>query len=146
MSAWPPHVTVATVVEKDGCYLLVEEIDNGKIVFNQPAGHLDPDESLTDAALRETLEETAWHVELTGVAGIALYTAPSNGVTYYRTTFIAKAVKHDSSLSLDEGIVRAVWMDYETILANRDKMRSPLVIKTIDQVRNGHNYPLTMVY
>ncbi|WP_017132370.1 NUDIX domain-containing protein, partial [Pseudomonas agarici] len=84
---WQPHITVATVVEDNGRFLLVEELQNGQVVFNQPAGHLDPDESLSEAAIRETLEETGWDVELTGVIGIYLYTAPSNGVTYQRVCF-----------------------------------------------------------
>ncbi len=90
---WPPHVTVAVVVEQDGRYLMVEEKDEmvAGLVFNQPAGHLDPGEGLLEAALRETLEETGWEVELTGVVGISLATAP-NGITYYRTSFAARPV------------------------------------------------------
>ncbi|WP_343586978.1 NUDIX domain-containing protein, partial [Pseudomonas sp.] len=76
---WQPHITVATIVEHEGKFLFVEEFKAGQHVFNQPAGHLEPNETLPQAALRETLEETAWEVELTGVVGIYLYTAPSNG-------------------------------------------------------------------
>ena len=81
---WKPHITVATVVEDNGRFLMVEELKGERAVLNQPAGHLDPNESLIDAAIRETLEETGYDVELTGVIGIYLYTAPSNGVTYQR--------------------------------------------------------------
>lgn len=88
--SWQPHITVATVVERDGKFLFVEEFKAGQHVFNQPAGHLEANETLAQAALRETLEETAWDVELTGVVGIYLYTAPSNGVTYQRICFAAR--------------------------------------------------------
>src|ERR1700756_5172493 len=84
---WLPHITVATIVEDNGRFLMVEELKGGRAVLNQPAGHLDPNETLTEAAVRETLEETGWDVEATGIVGIYLYTAPSNGVTYQRGCF-----------------------------------------------------------
>ena len=90
---WQPHITVATVIEDQGRFLLVEEMAEGRAVFNQPAGHLEANESLLQAALRETLEETGWDVELTGVTGIYLYTAPSNGITYQRVCFAAKPLQ-----------------------------------------------------
>jgi ADP-ribose pyrophosphatase YjhB (NUDIX family) len=86
-------------------------------VLNQPAGHLDPDETLTEAAIRETLEETGWDVEPTSVLGIYLYTAPSNGVTYQRVCFIAKALKHHPDYQLDDGIVGAKWLTREELIA-----------------------------
>lgn len=105
---WQPHITVATIVEHEGKFLFVEEFKANQHVFNQPAGHLEPFETLPQAALRETLEETAWEVELTGVVGIYLYTAPSNGVTYQRICFAARPVRHHADLALDSDIVRAV--------------------------------------
>lgn len=143
---WQPHVTVATVIEKDGKFLLVEELAGGELVFNQPAGHLDPNETLEQAAVRETLEETGWHIELQGIVGIALYAAPSNGVTYHRTTFFARAIQQDENATLDDGIQRAVWLSYEDILQRSDRMRSKLVIRAIEQYRAGHQYPLSMIY
>ena len=143
---WQPHVTVATVIEKDDKYLLVEEYCNGELVFNQPAGHLDANETLEQAAVRETFEETGWHVQLQGVVGVALYTSPHNQVTYHRTTFYATAVEHDPEQVLDEGIERAVWMSYDDILASRDRMRSHLVIKCIEQYQQGHRYPIDLVF
>lgn len=143
---WYPHVTVATVVERDGKFLLVEEYAESGLVFNQPAGHLEAGETLQQAALRETLEETAWTVELQGVVGMGLYTSPRNNVTYQRTTFYATPKLHHSEQSLDDGILRAVWMSYEEILAESGRMRSELVIEVIQRYRNGHRYPLTMLY
>ena len=144
---WPPHVTVATVVEQDGRYLMVEEHDalSGGLVFNQPAGHLDPGERLIDAALRETLEETGWEVRLTGVVGISLATAP-NGITYYRTSFAAQPLQALETATLDPDIHAVHWMTYEEILANSARMRSPLVLPTIEQYRQGHCYPLELIY
>ena len=148
MNNWAPHVTVATVIEQDGKYLLVEERDktSGKMVFNQPAGHLEAGESLTTAALRETLEETGWEIELLGVLGIALYQAPGNGVTYYRTTFTGKPLRLVEHAELDPDIHEVHWLDYEAILANSDRMRSPLVLAAVGLQRRGICYPLDMIY
>lgn len=143
---WQPHVTVATVIEQDDKYLLVEEQGNGGLVINQPAGHLDPDESLLEAAVRETYEETGWRVALKGVVGIALYTSPLNGVTYHRTTFYADPVKHNPDIELDQGIERALWMTYEEMKAASARMRSHLVISAVEQYRQGHRYPLNMIF
>jgi len=147
MAIWLPHVTVATVIEDAGRYLLVEEPDkvSGELVFNQPAGHLEQSESLTTAALRETLEETGWEIELLGVLGVALYTAPDN-TTYFRTTFVGKPLRRVESASLDPDIHATHWLDYEAILANSARMRSPLVLAAIEQHRRGHCYPLDLIY
>ena len=144
---WPPHVTVATVVERDGRYLMVEERDElaGGLVFNQPAGHVDPGEKLLQAALRETTEETGWEVELTGVVGVSFATAP-NGITYYRTSFAASPLLELPGSALDPDIHAVHWMTYEEILANSARMRSPLVLPTVEQYRRGHHYPLDFVY
>lgn len=139
------HVTVATVVEQDGRYLLVEEIADGLRVFNQPAGHVELGETLSEAALRETLEETGWQVRLTHLLGCALYTAPSNGVTYYRTTFVAEPVTEVANAQLDEGIIGPVWMSWDEIVANETQMRSPLVKRVIEQYRHGTRLPLSSI-
>jgi 8-oxo-dGTP pyrophosphatase MutT (NUDIX family) len=143
---WTPHVTVAAVIEDNGRFLLVEERAEGALVFNQPAGHLERDETLLEAALRETLEETGWTVELQGVVGVGLYTAPGNGQTYHRTTFFGKPLHCDSTRALDDGIVRAVWLSFDEIQALSARMRSPLVARVIAQYLNGHRYPLSLIY
>lgn len=142
---WAPHVTVATIVERAGRFLLVYEEADGKQVYNQPAGHLDPHETLQEAAIRETLEETAWHVRLTGVVGVNLYEAPTNGITYVRTTFIAEAVSQDTERSLDAGIIEAVWLTYEEILERRAQLRSPMTLQIIDEYRAGRRFPLAVI-
>lgn len=143
---WIPHVTVATVVEHNGRYLMVEEHCSGRLLFNQPAGHLEANESLQQAAVRETLEETGCTVQLKGLVGVGLYTSPNNGITYHRTTFFAELIAEDSDYQLDEGIERAAWMSYDEIVANAARMRSDMVIGTIDQYQNGHRYPLNMIF
>ena len=147
MNRWTPHVTVACVIARDGRYLMVEERDKitGKLVFNQPAGHLEADESLAQAALRETLEETGWHIRLTHVLGIALHQHATNGVTYYRTTFVAQALAQQQDAVLDPDIHAVHWLDYEAILAHSDRMRSPLALTVIERHRQGNFYPLDLI-
>ncbi|WP_454253239.1 NUDIX hydrolase [Pseudomonas sp. Marseille-Q7302] len=142
---WHAHVTVATVVEDAGRFLLVEEEKQGRLVLNQPAGHLEPGESLIEAARRETLEETAWQVEIQGVIGIGLYVAPGNGVTYYRTAFHARPLVHKSERALDADITRAVWLTLDEIRAEQARLRSPLVLDAIEKYLDGHRYPLSMI-
>lgn len=143
--SWAPHVTVATIVERDGRFLLVYEEADGKQVYNQPAGHLDPDETLQEAAIRETLEETAWHVRLTGVVGVNLYEAPSNHITYLRTTFIGEAISHDPARPLDSGIIEAVWLTYDEIVERKAQLRSPMTLQIIEDYRAGRRFPLSVV-
>jgi 8-oxo-dGTP pyrophosphatase MutT (NUDIX family) len=143
--SWTPHVTVATIVAQNDRFLVVYEEADGKKVYNQPAGHLDPDETLYEAAVRETLEETGWTVKLTGVVGVNLYTAPSNNVTYLRTTFIADPVSHDPHRPLDTGIIDAVWLTYEELVARKDQLRSPMTLQIIEDYRSGRRFPLEVV-
>ena len=139
MMEWAPHVTVACVIEQDGRYLMVEERDKstGELVFNQPAGHLEPGESLAAAARRETLEETGWQVELIGVLAIALHRAPKSGITYYRTTFLARALQRMENVVIDPDIHAVHWFDYAEILARSARMRSPLALAVIQRQRQG---------
>lgn len=155
MNRWKPNVTVATVIERTvTCpitftpkqeYLLVHETRDGKNVYNQPAGHLDEGESLCAAAIRETLEETAWDITLESVVGVYRFVA-SNGTTYLRHAFSATADQYHPSKTLDDGIIEAVWLSYEQIVAKRDLMRSHMVIGVIDDYRQGHTYPLSLFH
>ena len=140
-------MTVATVVHRDGRYLMVQERDKttGQMVFNQPAGHVEAGETLTGAALRETLEETGWEVELTGFLGIAMYAAP-NGVTYCRHTFLARPLRALENAVLDPDITSIHWLSYEEITAESARMRSPLVLACIELQRGGTCYPLDLIY
>ena len=140
-----PHVTVATIIEDQGRFLLVEEMADGRAVFNQPAGHLEADESLMQAAVRETLEETGWDVELTAVTGIYLYTAPSNGVTYQRVCFAAKALQQRPQHPLDQGIIGPHWLSRDELAAQPQRWRSELVLRCIDDYLEGPHFGLELI-
>lgn len=143
---WLAHVTVATIVEDQGRFLLAEEISaDKKQVFNQPAGHLEANESLVEAAVRETLEETGWDVELTAVTGIYLYTAPSNGVTYQRVCFAARPVRHHPEHPLDDGILGARWLTRDELAGQPERWRSHLVLRCIDDYLKGERFPLALI-
>jgi 8-oxo-dGTP pyrophosphatase MutT (NUDIX family) len=142
---WQPDVTVATVVVADGRLLCVEERANGRLVLNQPAGHLEPDESLQDAALRETREETGWDVRLTGFVGAYQWKAPETGRHYLRMAFAAEPVHHDPDRPLDDGIVRALWMTPQELLDARDRHRSPLVWQVVSDHLAGQRFPLSLL-
>lgn len=139
-----PHVTVATVVEHEGKFLFVEELSGGCKVINQPAGHLEANETLQEAALRETLEETGCIVTLDGVLGVNLYTSPNNGVTYHRTTFTATLVEH-TDRALDEGILRSLWLRPEEARLFSSPPRSPLVLDAIERFCQGKIHSLELL-
>jgi 8-oxo-dGTP pyrophosphatase MutT (NUDIX family) len=140
-----PAVTVATIVERDGAYLLVEEETRGGLRLNQPAGHLELGESLAAGAARETLEETGWEVDPYALVGIYLWDALDNGATFLRITYAATPRDHQPERALDVGIVRALWMTYDEIVATRARHRSPLVLRCIDDFRTGRSFPLDVV-
>jgi ADP-ribose pyrophosphatase YjhB (NUDIX family) len=139
---WRPDVTVACIVPREGAFLLVEESVRGELVLNQPAGHLEPHETLGAAALRETLEETGWKVQLAHLVGIYQWTNPGTDSHFLRFTFAATAVDHDPTRRLDDGIVRAVWMTRDEIAAERERLRSPMVLRSVDDFLAGKRQPL----
>ncbi|MBY4677867.1 NUDIX hydrolase [Marinobacterium arenosum] len=143
---WTPHATVATIVERDGRFLLIEERASGSIVLNQPAGHVEEGERFIDAAVRETLEESAWHVDPEYLVGLYIYQAPANGVTYHRMCFYAKAREHEPERPLDDGILRTHWLTRDEIAARSDSLRSPMVLRCIDDYLAGQRYPLDFIY
>ena len=141
---WLPRLTVATIIERDGRFLLVEEYADGEeLVYNQPAGHLDEHETLAAAAIRETLEETAWEVQIDAIVGLYYWNHPK-GHTFVRTCFAGKALHHHPNQPLDRGIQRAVWLTREEIAALGPKLRSPMVLHCIDDYLAGKRYPLEL--
>ncbi|HEU4620591.1 MAG TPA: NUDIX hydrolase [Burkholderiaceae bacterium] len=150
MSIWKPSVTVAAVVHQDDRFLLVEEETSDGVLFNNPAGHLDPGESLVNAAIRETLEETAYTFVPNGWLGayMSRYTSTRTGedVTYLRFAFTGTVSGHDPTRALDVGILRAVWMTLDEVRACQHLHRSPLVMRCIDDYLAGQRLPLSALY
>ncbi|MEZ5671943.1 MAG: NUDIX hydrolase [Thiotrichaceae bacterium] len=141
---WIPHVTVAAVIESEQGFLLVEERTDDCVVFNQPAGHWDAGETLLEAVMRETLEETAWHFVPQAIVGIYTHTSTTNHITYLRICFCGTVTTHDPHRSLDTGVLRAVWMPHAAIVASQN-LRSPMVLRCIDDYLAGHRYPLSLL-
>jgi|TARA_Y100000310_G_scaffold313325_2_gene361560 8-oxo-dGTP pyrophosphatase MutT (NUDIX family) len=141
---WNPHITVATLVRQQNRFLLVEEWEEDALVLNQPAGHLDENESLEQGAVRETLEETGWRVQLRHISGIYLHTSPRTGITYLRTCYLADPIEQTEQ-PLDEGIERIIWMTRDEVKQQSSRWRSPLVLKCIDDHLKERAYPLSLI-
>lgn len=143
---WKPSVTVAAVIERDGHFLLVEEETSEGIRFNQPAGHLDPSESLEQAVVREAMEETAHEFTPTDLVGIYMsrYVSARTGqdITYLSFTFCGKVGARHNQL-LDVGILRTVWMSYDELVACQDRHRSPSLLQRVDDFLAGKRMPLS---
>ena len=137
-----PDLTVAAIVEREGEFLLVEERVRGALVLNQPAGHVEPGESPQAAVVRETFEETAWHFEPSALTGLYLWRHPENGRTILRLAFAGECTRHDPTRRLDRGIARALWLTRAQIAAHERALRSPMVLRCIDDYLRGERYPL----
>ena len=148
-NTWKPSVTVAAVIERDGRFLLIEEETSEGVKLNQPAGHLDPHESLQQAVVREVLEETAHDFTPTALVGMYMsrYCSKRRGtdVTYLRFTFCGTAGKeHD--VPLDDGIIRTLWMTRAEIAASEQRHRSPIVLRCVDDYLAGLRAPLALLH
>ena len=142
---WKPNVTVAAVIERDGKFLLVEENTSHGVRFNQPAGHLEAEESLLAAVVRETMEESACQFEPQHLVGIYRWYSPESDTTYLRFAFAGNMLAHHPERALDEGIIRATWMAIEEIRACRTHHRSPLVLRCVEDFLAGKRYPLDIL-
>ena len=148
-TVWKPAVVVAAIIEKDGLFLLVEENTPEGIRYNQPAGHLEPGESLEQAVVRETLEETAHDFLPTNLLGMYMmrYETPNGGEvrTFIRFAFVGElGNKHDRPL--DDGILRTVWMSHDEIAACRAQHRSPLLMQCVTDYLQGQRAPLSLLH
>lgn len=166
-SLWKPHVVVAALVERDGRFLMVEETTEDGVRYNQPAGHLESNESLIDAVVREALEETAHHFVPEALLGIYRWRArphpdplpltgegdlaslpdarPRSDRVYLRFAFTGRITRFDPALTLDAGILRAVWLTPNEINALKPQHRSPLVAQCIADYQSGRRYPLELL-
>lgn len=142
---WKPHTTVAAIIERDRRFLLVEERAGGKQVYNQPAGHLDPDESLIEAAIRETSEETAWDFIPEYISGIYKWNQPQTKRCFIRVAFVGQCHNHQQEKALDDGIIQALWLSRDELSAQPQKLRIPMVLRCIDDYLAGKRYPLELL-
>jgi len=144
---WKPNVTVAAIVEQDGKYLLVEEQpgERSGILLNQPAGHLDAGESIFQAIIRETREETAYTFVPEYIVGIYQWHCVRNDTTYLRFAFFGRVTDHDAEQLLDTGIIRAIWLDLDEIKELTHQHRSPLMLQCIIDYVAGGRYPLELL-
>ena len=149
IARWSPSVTVAAIIERDGRYLLVEEHTPEGLMLNNPAGHLDPGESLLDGAAREALEETARVFTPEALVGVYLSRfrrpATHEDVTYLRFAFCGPVGEPEAGRALDTGIVRTLWMDWDELQASAARHRSPLVLRSIGDHRSGVRHPLALL-
>jgi 8-oxo-dGTP pyrophosphatase MutT (NUDIX family) len=142
---WKPNVTVAAILERDGKFLLVEEETDDGIRFNQPAGHLECREALTDAAIREALEETGYTFVPEYLVGIYNWRTEAKDITYLRFAFGGRITGHDPERALDTGIIAARWLTLEEIRASHTQHRSPLILQGIEDWLAGKRYPLDLI-
>lgn len=141
---WTPRATVAAVIEREDKFLMVEEPADSGTVYNQPAGHLEKGESLTQAIIREVNEETAWHFTPRYILGLYRWQHPAKDKTYMRTTFVGTVDRHNPEQKLEDGIIEARWMSRADLIAQTDQLRSPLVLACIDDYLKGIRYPLEL--
>ena len=144
-SIWKPRTTVAAICQRDDRFLLVKEKVNGKIVYNQPAGHLDPNESLLDAVVRETLEETRYRFQPKALQGIYRFQPHAGSdMTYIRFLFRGE-VGEKVDGPLDDDIIAAEWLDYDEVCSCRARHRSPMVLQCIEDFLSRPGYPLDII-
>lgn len=142
---WIPHVTVAAVVEEKGRFLLVEEVVGGRRVFNQPAGHWEQGEDLVEAVIRETREETGYAFVPDAVLGIYRWDRPAGNASYLRVAFLGRLSGQDPAAPLDHGIIGPRWMSRDEMFAQAAVLRSPQVLRCVDDYLAGRRYPLDLL-
>lgn len=139
------ELTVAAMLEHDGRLLFVEERVRGRLVINQPAGHVEAGETLVEAVERETLEETGWTFRPDAIVGIYLWRPLKGRSAFLRVAFAGAGIAHDAKRALDDGIVRTLWLDRPALLARQAQLRSPMVLQAVDDYRAGRRWPLDLV-
>jgi 8-oxo-dGTP pyrophosphatase MutT (NUDIX family) len=143
--SWTPHVTVAAIIERQGRFLMVEEQTTEGLRLNQPAGHLEQGESLVQAVVRETREETARDFNPLVLIGVYRWQVPLKDLTYLRFCFHGETTEPLPGQPLDEAIVGLHWMSRSDLAERAGQLRSPLVLTCIDDYLHGHRYPLELL-
>jgi ADP-ribose pyrophosphatase YjhB (NUDIX family) len=142
---WTPHVTVAAIAEREGALLFVEEAIHGRLVLNQPAGHWEEDESLTDAVRREVLEETGYAFAPESLVGIYRWNVPDRDLTYLRFVFAGQVGPAPLRETLDRSVLRALWLSPEELQIEGDRLRSPMVLRCVEDYLAGRRFPLEIL-
>jgi 8-oxo-dGTP pyrophosphatase MutT (NUDIX family) len=142
---WKPHVTVAAVIERDNRFLMVEEHTPNGLQFNQPAGHLEQGEDLIAAVKREVQEETAWQFEPQYLIGVQLWQKQPTSPTFLRFCFSGQCHSHNPNQALDTGIIATHWLTHGEIIAQQQRLRSPLVLSCVNEYLSGQRYPLSLL-
>jgi 8-oxo-dGTP pyrophosphatase MutT (NUDIX family) len=142
---WKPHVTVAALIERDQRFLFVEEHTPNGLQFNQPAGHLEPNEDFITAVKREVYEESAWQFEPEYLVAIQLWRKTPEHPTFLRLCFAGQCHSHEPDKSLDTGIVATHWLSRDQIAAESHRLRSPLVLLSVDEYLSGQRHPLSLL-
>jgi 8-oxo-dGTP pyrophosphatase MutT (NUDIX family) len=142
---WKPELTVAAVIEQQGRFLIVEERVAHRLVFNQPAGHVEEGEDLLQAVVRETLEETAWQFQPQAIVGIYLWKNPANQKSFLRVAYSGTAGNNDPRRPLDPAILRVHWLTRDQLLGRQASLRSPMVLRCVDDYLAGARLPLELL-
>jgi len=140
-----PELTVAAVVEREGRFMFVEERIRGRLLINQPAGHVEPGETLLQAVSRETLEETAWSFVPESMVGICLWSRAPGQQTFLRVAYSGRCEAHDEHRVLDTGIERVLWLSRDELIARTPQLRSPMVLRAVDDCLAGRRYPTDLI-
>ncbi len=141
---WKPNITVASIIEQDNKFLMVEEITNTGIKINQPAGHIEVNESIIEGSIRETLEETLYRYSPEFIVGIYKWKDTVNNTTYIRFTFSGKIIRKEKG-KLDINILRSTWLTKSEIILKKDFLRSPIILRSIDDYLDGKRTSLNTI-
>lgn len=142
---WKPSVTVAAVMERAGRFCLVEEEAEGRLVYNQPAGHWERGETLPDACAREALEETAHRFRPTQLLGVYRWHFAPKDVTFLRFAFVGDVLGEEAGRALDHEIHQVLWLTADEVRASVARHRSPLVLACVEHFLAGRRYPLDVL-
>ena len=145
MRGGKPEITVAAVTETGGRFLVVEERINHRLLFNQPAGHVEQGETLLAAVVREAREETAWRFHPHSLLGVYLWRNPTSGRRVLRFAFIGSVTDHDPAQRLDRGIVGTHWLAPGDLEQHSARLRSPLVLRCVHDYLAGRREALDSV-
>lgn len=141
----PTDLTVSAVIERDGQYLMVEEVVSAGVVLTQPGGHLEAGESPEQAVVREVLEETGCDVECGELIGAYLWIHPQTRQQFLRIAYVATLLNEDDSRPLDGGIIAKRWLSRADIEYRRTSLRSPVVQRCIQDFEAGRRQSGTLL-